>query len=225
MAETTEGQEGQDTVVSPAPGFDEAKLADMIQAQASQAFSQVLQSRDEQAAQQYQQSLVREQALQSRQGQADPLAEWIKPYVAPGMQQSAMQSAAAMDLAEFYQSEEWDNLDNLLDDGEMSQADLRKEKQDIKKEVEETFKTLMQEGRPTNRKSLLQFVVGKRITNDQETFVKRASKKAVKAQANELEKARRQADPLASTVSSLSPAEIYALPEDKFNTLFGDMQI
>lgn len=213
-----EGVESETT-----PGFDEAKLAEMVSAQTQAAFNQVLQQRDEQQQAQYAQALQQQQATQQRQ--ADPLGDWVKPYLAPGLQQSAIQAAAAMDLAEFYQSAEWDALDTLLDDGEMEAAELRKEKQDIKREVEETFQTLLREGRPTNRKSLLQFVMGKRITGDQEKFVARASKKAARTQATALDRARRQADPLASTVASLSPQEIYALPEDKFNTLFGDMQV
>lgn len=193
-------------------GIDTEALANFIQAQTTQAFQKAREENP--VVVQHQEQPVQQQPQQ------DFWADIINPRIQPQIQQSQMAAAAAIDMANFYNSDEWDQVDDLLDDGDMTVKELKQEKAKIKREVEKTFEDMMKQGRGTSRAAILDYVMGKELRSNADTYRKKAVKRSDKTRQQELANARRGSDIAASGISSMGRDDIMNMGDDDFDKLW-----
>lgn len=206
MALDENGNEIPET--SPAP-FDEAKMAQMIQEQVTNSFKTVLDG------------IQTSQPQQGQQGQTpDPIAEWLNPHLAPHINRANLASASAMDKADFYSSEVWEDLDSLIGDGE---SDSKEEKREIRSAVEKKFEELMKAGVPTPRKTVLELVLGQKLSAKPDEFAEKAAKRSAKKKAAALSKASAASDIGTSQVASMSAEDVYAMKDEDFEKAFANI--
>lgn len=99
----------------------------------------------------------------------DPVADMLGEYINPLIQKANLQTAAVNDKVSFYESVK--DIDSEMRD-----------------EVEEHFNKLLQEGRPTSRGDIYDYLLGQKIRKDPEAFVNERLKKR-EAQRQEAEAA------------------------------------
>ena len=143
---------------------DNANLEEMI-ARAVQTAMQ--QSRPDEEANATEQTHPVAQPTQPTQPtQRDPMADIVAPYV----QQANFAAAAANDKADFYADY------TIVKDGEEDEED-RTISRSMRQEIEKTFSTLAQQGRPQTRESIYHYLLGKTIAKDKKSYLERSSKK------------------------------------------------
>ncbi len=196
------------------PVFDENKIAELIQKEVASSFKSALAEANENRQ-------TQQVPRQTQQSETDPIAEWLNPHIQPHLQRANLASAAALDKADFYGSEEWENLDEILGEDE---ADLKKEKREIRTLVEKRFEELVKAGVPTPRKTVLELVLGQKMSKDSASFIDKVSKKSAKKKDADLNRARSASDIGAAQVTSMSRDDVYAMDDDAFEKAFADIQ-
>ena len=206
-------ENGNEIVVADnTPAFDENRIAELIQKEVASSFKAALSEVNE---------TRQPQQVQLQSQTADPIAEWLNPHIQPHLQRANLASAAAMDKADFYGSEEWENLDEILGEDE---ADLKKEKREIRTLVEKRFEELVKAGVPTPRKTVLELVLGQKMSKDSASFIDKVSKKSAKKKDAELNRARSASDIGTAQVTSMNRDDVYAMDDDAFEKAFADIQ-
>ena len=208
MALDANGNEIPET--TPAP-FDEAKMAQMIQEQVTSSFKTVLDG--------IQVSQAQPAQVQPAQT-SDPVADWLNPHLAPHINRANLASAAAMDKADFYSSETWEDLDSLIGDGE---SDSKEEKREIRSAVEKKFEDLMKAGVPTPRKTVLELVLGQKLSSKPDEFAEKAAKRSAKKKAAALAKASSASDIGTSQIASMTSEDIHAMKDEDFEKAFANI--
>ena len=193
------------------PAFSQADLESMIQ----RSVQSSLQGAFENALQQ-----ARPQAPPPPQappvGAENPFAEWLNP----GLQQANLAAAAAADLATFYGSEEWQDMDEFLIGD--SAEDRKKEKSQMRADIERYFQDMLRAGKPIVRSDIAKFVVGQKLTKDRSAYQESIGKKAKARADDELRNARRRVD-ISGGQADFDPREIYKMSHEEVVKKFGDI--
>jgi len=172
------------------------------------------------------QQSLRQQPVQQQSSQPqqpdNPFREWIDPVVQPGLQQAHLRTMAMEDKVDFYSSDQWvrDVEDHLV--GETDE-ERRKERAELRADIEQYFANFMQQGRPIIRKDLLDYTLGKRIREQSGKYQDAVHKRKSAVQQAELAKARRHVD-MGGSAMDFDPRSVHAMPIEKVQEQYGDFQ-
>jgi len=206
LAEETEGSEA-----TPAPAFDQEQMMALIKEGVKSTIKEVAESAPK---------LEPRVEPKPSESEANPFSQWIDPLVNPKLAAATLQAQAAEDKVDFYSSEQWlTELDELLPGD--TEAEIKAAKAEIRKRLETTFTQMLNAGKGTFRREILDYEVGKYTRENKEkvaaSHVKRNSAKSEAA----LEKARRGVDIGAGALSNFTPQSIHEMDTEKMLEQYG----
>lgn len=185
------------------PSFNQEQMQQFIQQSVQNSFRDALQSQEEPVKQQ----------------ETDPWADIINPHIQPKVQQAELRAAAAEDKSDFYSSDEWlvDVEDHFITE------DSRKERKELREEVERLFTQQMKAGKPLPRKDILAYLLGNRVLSKKTEYQEAIVKKRTKQQDASLQKARQMQEFSSGNISNYEPQAIHAMTDEKLVETFGNM--